>query len=587
MIKKDVKDHIKNYIKMKQLKVKTRIILYIILILPLSSCNVQADEMQDNASSGINMNREDSRGCTVFTISKGDKVLFGGNDDYINPDSYYWVDPGDSTKYGVIWIGTPDNVQQGVNEKGLAYDANGLPRVDVNPHNERTPVTGGYSVYPIRIMHECATVMEVIDWINTHQWHSYMHDQMQFADASGDAVIISAGKDGEVVFTRKTPGDGFIVSTNFNVANPENGFSYPCWRYDKARELLGQLLEGQDAITTNDATNVLEAVHMEGASWTIESMAADLTSGIVYLYFYHQFDKPVVLNVKDELSNPREAGPLSMLFPEDVRLEAAKRYRHYTSIERRNRVVGITWSGLLIISLFLLIILPGKKKNLIFWIPAVIVLGPIALLVKFLTLNSGKISVCREALLETTGDIFPVVIAFLVSQVILILKMVAGGISQELQLLLIFAVPLLSAWIIFHGPFLASAGKKNYIKVLFKRFPQVLITTFLGLAGILPVSLPLENKSLAMTQIIPLSPWIVMTWWAIFVLGSLAGGLLVFIYEHWAVKRGYRAWSIIAGNEGEVDTPKLNKIWWWIILSFIITLAMLVATVILLKTISG
>jgi hypothetical protein len=30
-----------------------------------------------------------SSGCTVFTISRGEQVFFGGNDDYINPDSYY------------------------------------------------------------------------------------------------------------------------------------------------------------------------------------------------------------------------------------------------------------------------------------------------------------------------------------------------------------------------------------------------------------------------------------------------------------------------------------------------------------------
>lgn len=34
-------------------------------------------------------------GCSVFTVSKGEQVFFVGNDDYINPDSYYWVDPGD------------------------------------------------------------------------------------------------------------------------------------------------------------------------------------------------------------------------------------------------------------------------------------------------------------------------------------------------------------------------------------------------------------------------------------------------------------------------------------------------------------
>ena len=100
-------------------------------------------------------------GCTVLTLSKGEQVFFGGNDDYINPDSYYWVDPGDAQNYGAIWIGQPDNVQQGVNEQGLAYDANGLPRVDVNPHSERIPVSGSYTSYPIHILHECATVEEV------------------------------------------------------------------------------------------------------------------------------------------------------------------------------------------------------------------------------------------------------------------------------------------------------------------------------------------------------------------------------------------------------------------------------------------
>jgi len=275
-----------------------------------------------------------SSGCTVFTVSKGDQVFFGGNDDYINPDSYYWVDPDNGDNYGAIWIGTRDNVQQGVNEKGLAYDANGLPRVDTNPHLEREPVSGGYSSYPIHILHECATVEEVISWVNTHQWHSYMHDQMHFADATGDAVIISAGAGGEIVFTRKPPGDGFLVSTNFNVANHSNG-SYPCQRYETATEQLEQLVSQDNNLTVQDAVNVLDAVHVEeDTSWTIESMVADLPHGIVYLYYFHQYDRPVVLNVMEEIANVRAEGPLSELFPEDVQQEATRRYQRVPLLSR-------------------------------------------------------------------------------------------------------------------------------------------------------------------------------------------------------------------------------------------------------------
>jgi hypothetical protein len=529
-------------------------------------------------------NQEIPSGCTVITISKGDTVFFAGNDDYINPDSYYWVEQSDSVKYGVIWIGTPDNPQQGINEKGLAYDANGLPRFSVNPHTERVPVQGEYyHHYVMQIMHECSTVQEVIDWANRHQRFPYMHDQLHFADKTGDAVIISAGKDGEMVFTRKQPGDGFLVSTNFNVANPSNSFDYPCWRYDKANELLGQLVNKEESMNFNDVTNIMDAVHQERNSWTIETLVADLGNGVMYLYYFYQYDNPVIINVKDELANPREAGALSNLFPKDIQQEAANRYRQVTKSIRVNNFVGKSWSALIVISMILLVILPARGKSLRFWIPAVLVFGPVALVLKLLTPVHARISEWRNALVETLGNMVPVVIAYLAAQVILVLKAVTGGISDQQQFMIILGLPLTTAWIIFQSPLLALAGKKNFFKFLFQRLPQVLVTTNLALAGIFPVSMLLVNKTLAMSQIIPLSPWIVITWWVITVAGSLIGGLFIFIYEYWAVKRGYQAWNVVAGNEGEVITPAWGKIWWWIIISIFIFFAGLIAGVMLLK----
>jgi len=536
------------------------------------------------SQSALSKEQKIPSGCSVITISKGDRVFFAGNDDFINPDQYYWVEPGDSSKYGVIWIGVPDDPQQGVNEKGLAYDANGLPRFEVNPHLERLPVSGEYyHHYLMQIMHECSTVTEVIEWANRHQRFPYMHDQMHFADKTGDAVIISAGKDGEMVFTRKQPGDGYLVSTNFNVANAANAYTYPCWRYDKANEMLGQLINSEGSLNFNDITSVMDAIHQESSSWTIETLVADLVNGVIYLYYFYQFDDPVIINVKEELENPREAGPLSKLFPEDVQLEAADRYRQVTKSIRINKVVGRSWSALVVISLILLLIIPPRNKGLRFWIPSVIVLGPFALAAKLATHNWSKTSIWRNALNETTGNLVHVIVAYLVALIIMVLKMISGGLGEQQQVLLILGLPLLAAWMIFQSPLLALAGKKRFIKFLFQRFPQVLVTTFLALAGIFPVSMVLVNRTLAMSQIIPLSPWIVMTWWAITVAGSLIGGLFIFIYEYWAVKRGYRAWNVFAGNEEEVITPKWGKIWWWIIISLLILFAGPITGVMLVK----
>jgi hypothetical protein len=570
---------------MKNIKVKPGFFLLMIIGLGtwLLSIKISAQDSVLSAESADNLTIPS--GCTVFTIAKGESVYFGGNDDYINPDSYYWVDPGDSTNYGVIWIGEPDNVQQGINEKGLAYDANGLPRVDVNPHSERIPVSGGYSDYPIQIMHECSTVEEVIKWINTHQWHTYMHDQMQFADATGDAVIISAGKDGELVFTRKPSGDGFLVSTNFNVANTANSYGYPCWRYDRAQEMLGQLVKNTEQLTATDATSVLEAVHVEkGSSWTIESLVADLVNGIVYLYYYHQFDRPIVLNVKDELSNPREAGPLSILFPVDVQKEANRRYNQAQTTTRINKIVGISWIAIILVSLVLLFtIAVDNKRGFRLWIPAVVVLGPVALLVKLIVVQSRKTAIWRRAMVETVGDLIPAVVAFIVALIVLILIMLSRGASWPLQVILVFGLPLFASWLIFHGPLLAPVSQRNFGKFLIQRLPQVLVSTILGLAGIFAIALPLVNQRLNMFQLLPLF----LTCWAIVVLGAIAGGFLIFLYEHWAVKRSFQAWIILAGDAGEVITPSWRKLWWWILLSFVILFIGLIAGVRLVQMLAG
>ncbi len=523
-------------------------------------------------------------GCTVISFSKGDIIFFAGNDDYINPDSYYWVEPGDSPRYGVIWIGKPDNPQQGVNEKGLAYDSNGLPRVDVNPHAERIPYAGEYyHQYMMQIMHECSTVEEVIRWVGLHQRPPYMHDQMHFADTTGDAVIISAGADGEMVFTRKARGDGFLVSTNFNVANPSNSFGYPCWRYDRAGEMLGQLLAGGTPVTSRDITGVMDAVHVSASSsWTIETMVADMVNGIVYVYFFYQYDRPLVLNVKQELASPREPGPLSLLFPQDVRDEAARRYRKARLNLVAGKVAGISWPALVVLSLIVLFTACAEpRKGLRFWLPAVIVSGPVALIIRYLVKRRCRSEILRNALTETPGNIVPVVISFTAGLSFLTTRSLSGVASQQLQFFSMLILPLIIGWV-YHLVFLTPLSSNKGLFTI-QRLPQILITTFFGLGGTIPVAMPLVNKTINMTLLNPLSPLAVTGWWAMVALGALAGGFLIFLFGLWEAKRGYRSWTVLAQGEGTMVIPPFRRLWWWLPVSLVVLIAGLTLGVRLLK----
>jgi hypothetical protein len=523
----------------------------------------------------------------VFTVSKGDRVFFGGNDDYIEPDSTYWVDPGRGTNYGAVWIGTPDNVQQGVNEKGLAYDANGLPRVTANPHPERKPVGGGYTHYPIQILRECATVAEVIDWVQTHQWHSTMHDQMQFADATGDAVIISAGPDGELVFTRKPSGDGFLVSTNFNVANPSNGYGYPCERFETAQDLLGQLLSQDGELTARDAAGVLDAVHQPGgSSWTIESLVADLPNGVVYLYYFHQFDRPVVLNVAEEIAKDRAQVPLSRLFPNDVRQEATRRYERIQGRARGCAWVGMAWVGLVVGSLALFLLFSWKQRQSRgYWTLIVVILGPLGLLIWLVAGRGRRSGTWRAALVESAGDVAPTALAY--AAILAAIILVPAAQSEEVvQILIIFGGPLLVGLFLFHGPLLARATKEGYFHTVSRRLPQALVAANLGMAGISTIATPLVNQTTRICSFFPLPGWTVTALWLIVALGTLLAGLLLLIYEGWAVRGGFRAWSVLASGAGEVCSPTWRKLWWWILLSYAALLGGLVASQLLQQWLS-
>lgn len=253
-----------------------------------------------------------SGSCTIFAASYGDTVLFGNNEDWMLPTTFYWVRlPGEGI-YGGVYLGhrSEEDIrlygldgispQGGVNEKGLAFDYAGLPEAPLIPRPE-LPAKGDIMM---RIQQSCATVEEAIAMAKNHDWGTTLRWQVLLADATGDAVVISTGKNRELAFTRKPPGDGYLLITNFNLANPENTFEngYPCWRYDKSVELL-EKIKGKEDLTVNYFQSILEAVHIEGAVGNTEySNVIDLKNGVIYLNHWHQYDETVNINVAEEIA---------------------------------------------------------------------------------------------------------------------------------------------------------------------------------------------------------------------------------------------------------------------------------------------
>jgi hypothetical protein len=259
--------------------------------------------------------------CTIFCVSYGGSVFMGNNEDWKNPLTYCWVNPPGDGEYGVLCFGFDDlGPQGGVNEKGLAFDGNALPYVPINSHPDRLQTNE--AIVNMMIMKKCGTVEEAIRMARSYDWsHLYsgkFAGQYLLADATGDAAVIGFGPDGELAVTRKSERNGYIVSTNFNRAYPENRYgAYPCKRYDTACKMLETVDEEKD-LTIDFLASVLNAVHEEGLKIkTLYSNIYDLKNGVVYVYHMHDYDRVCRLNVAGVIKNKQSPKRIEDLFPRE------------------------------------------------------------------------------------------------------------------------------------------------------------------------------------------------------------------------------------------------------------------------------
>lgn len=255
-------------------------------------------------------------GCTIISASNGKTVLFGGNEDQPPNSSFLVVD--NSGTLGVIYFATPWQklplvMQMGINEMGLSYDINWIPKEKLIPHPERN---AQYEWAILTLMKESATIDEVLSKIFTYRWGNSISYQIHFADKSGDAVVIYPGGDGELTYLKKTKGNSFLITTNFNQARREKvswsflDFVYSSLfdgTYETADKMLSKV-GNENNLTVEYITSVLNATHRD---WffdtrfsikTIYSAVYDLNNLQIYLYFNRQFDNPFVLDVKKELA---------------------------------------------------------------------------------------------------------------------------------------------------------------------------------------------------------------------------------------------------------------------------------------------
>lgn len=127
--------------------------------------------------------------CTLYKTTKNGKTIVGNNEDYLSPNSQFWLEKGINGNYGVMYMGLLNNFAQGaINEAGLVFDGFYEPYLAVNNTQGKVDIPIADAIKKImRTMHN---VKDVKTYLNTINLSRLTNSQIVFVDKSGKYLIV-------------------------------------------------------------------------------------------------------------------------------------------------------------------------------------------------------------------------------------------------------------------------------------------------------------------------------------------------------------------------------------------------------------
>jgi hypothetical protein len=253
------------------------------------------------------MTVEMSRACTNVFVAADGARLVASNLDCNNYFPRIWFVPAGDDQHGRYCYGTDSNeriAEGGVNEHGLFIGVNALDKDTGWKPNPELPDweewEGWYGTgVPDGILARCASVEEAVKVFQSYNLFTLNRVKFLMADAGGVSVVVE-WSDGALALSYRAEAD-FQVSTNFVSAGRADE-DISCERYRIARRMLS---DGSTPATVDGLRGVLSATHLEFLTPTVVSTICDLSTGELYVYYFHDYEQVLSFNLRKELARPR------------------------------------------------------------------------------------------------------------------------------------------------------------------------------------------------------------------------------------------------------------------------------------------
>jgi tetratricopeptide (TPR) repeat protein len=268
--------------------------------------------------------------CTIFMANDGKNVWIGNNEDEIQSTKYrMWFYPAKKNNYGyAIWTDLNIklfssinlkmlsylNPQGGLNEHGLFMDFTAIDEIKVTKDEQKK---NRKKEVVTDILKTCKTVDEALAYLNKFNLIKLNSAQLFIGDATGNYATVTGG----YIVTKTT--NSFAL-TNYCISNGKNE---ACHRRDVATHYLSSGTTFQ----LNDIANILEkaAQKFPYKYTTNVSVAVNLKTATINMYYKHDFTTVVTLNLAQELKKGKHHKDIEKYFAKNITPMLEKTYKNF------------------------------------------------------------------------------------------------------------------------------------------------------------------------------------------------------------------------------------------------------------------
>lgn len=273
-----------------------------------------------------------SHACSTYKVTLGDKTMFGFNYDNWTTNPKIWFE---TNKYGSVFTGANyfDGMlspASGMNEYGLCFGTLATATPDKEKSYEGKLKIESRAQFLKQILHSCKTVDEVKVMLEKYDRTMFAKDVFFYVDKNGNYLIVEPfemimASENKYVLGNFCPS----TITDYNTIKQERYINGSLFLKNKIDTSL------QFCTSLSDTMHVCREKIGDG---TLLTSILDLKSGIINLYFYHDYNNVVQFNLKEELAKGDHMMEIPSLFPTNKEYQKLLTYQ----TPQNNRLIAST-----------------------------------------------------------------------------------------------------------------------------------------------------------------------------------------------------------------------------------------------------